>query len=506
MKKLSKVLAMVCAVLMFSTTVAAEEAMEVYVGSYQAADNQIQIQVSNNLTDENAQPQYNVSLGGSTLDILSVAEGEERISYLYLVDISGSIKSETRKQIEDVFNNLVAYMGFEDNAALMFVGNDAYFNDFTNDREFLVTEFTNFSVASEDTNLYYAINQALTILDTSEKCNERKCLVVLSDGEDDKIDGITAEEVKAKIEEVEIPVFCIETLGGNPSEKKVEHAKITGSFARMSPGGINFLYGQNDVDGNGAAAQIAATMKNYSIITADLSGFEPGASSLLEVSMTVTDKGTAKDGYEVNIADIEKAIIKKAEPEAEKPTEQEVVTQPVAEVEEVPEEADSDWIIWVVLAAVAVVIIAVVLSNNKKKKAVEENSEQKQPVESEVREKIIIKEVQVMVPEQKEEKHFEADITLTKMGNLEDEQVSLHIKDRITIGRVEGRADVVWATDELLSGVHCAIECTENGLYVADLESTNGTTLNGIPVTDARRLQNGDTIAMGSYEWRVEIK
>lgn len=506
MKRISKVLAMVCAFFMFTMTVCAEEAMEVYVGDYETAESIIQIQVSNNLTDENLQPQYSVSLGGSTLDILSVEAGAEEVSYLFLVDISGSIKSGTRKQMEDAFNNLIAYMGFDDNAGLMFVGNETHFNDFTGDREALVRQFTDYKVSGEDTNLYYAIEQALTILDTSEKCYDRKCLVVLSDGEDDKIDGITAEEVKTKIEEVKIPVFCIETLGNNPSDSKVENAKITGSFARLSPGGINFIYGENGVDGQTAAAQISESMKDYKVITADLSKFIPGTSNTLEVSMTVAEKGTAKDGYDVNMADIEKVLPVKEETTEATPEKEEESTKKTEPV--VVEEEETNWIVPVIVGGSVLGLVMVLVAGGRKKKNVKEQNVQPDvPMQvAQPQEKVIIKEVRVLVPEPKEEKHYEADVILTKMGNFENEQVSLHIKDRITIGRVAGRADVVWTEDDLLSGVHCALECNENGVYITDLNSTNGTMLNGIPVTEARKVESGDTVAMGSYEWRVEIK
>ncbi|MFH1730733.1 MAG: FHA domain-containing protein [Planctomycetota bacterium] len=51
-------------------------------------------------------------------------------------------------------------------------------------------------------------------------------------------------------------------------------------------------------------------------------------------------------------------------------------------------------------------------------------------------------------------------------------------------------------TDEQVSVIHAVVEPTNNGCRVRDLESTNGTAVNGHPVSE-HRLMFGDTITVG---------
>jgi pSer/pThr/pTyr-binding forkhead associated (FHA) protein len=69
-------------------------------------------------------------------------------------------------------------------------------------------------------------------------------------------------------------------------------------------------------------------------------------------------------------------------------------------------------------------------------------------------------------------------------------------KDRTTIGR-RSHNDVV--IDNLaVSGEHAVMVMSGNDVYLEDLGSTNGTTVNGQPIKK-HLLQNGDTVEVGKY-------
>lgn len=74
---------------------------------------------------------------------------------------------------------------------------------------------------------------------------------------------------------------------------------------------------------------------------------------------------------------------------------------------------------------------------------------------------------------------------------------SYEIEDDNTIGR--NKKCSIQIDDEMLSGVHCRIFKSDGSFFLEDNESTNGTFLNGEPVTDeAVELIDGDKIAVGS--------
>ena len=73
----------------------------------------------------------------------------------------------------------------------------------------------------------------------------------------------------------------------------------------------------------------------------------------------------------------------------------------------------------------------------------------------------------------------------------------------VTVGR-GGQNDLVLAGDEFASGRHARIEVRGDGAWVQDLESTNGTYVNGARVAGAQRLTGGDVLRVGDTDLVVE--
>jgi FHA domain len=73
----------------------------------------------------------------------------------------------------------------------------------------------------------------------------------------------------------------------------------------------------------------------------------------------------------------------------------------------------------------------------------------------------------------------------------------------LTVGR-GGQNDLVLDGDEFASARHARIEVRGDGVWVQDLESTNGTYVNGSRVAGAQRLGNGDVLRVGETDLLVE--
>lgn len=74
----------------------------------------------------------------------------------------------------------------------------------------------------------------------------------------------------------------------------------------------------------------------------------------------------------------------------------------------------------------------------------------------------------------------------------------------VTIGR-GGQNDVALEGDEFASARHVRIEPRPDGIWVQDLDSTNGTFVNGIRIEQRRRLDPGDVVRVGETELRLEV-
>jgi pSer/pThr/pTyr-binding forkhead associated (FHA) protein len=74
---------------------------------------------------------------------------------------------------------------------------------------------------------------------------------------------------------------------------------------------------------------------------------------------------------------------------------------------------------------------------------------------------------------------------------------------QLTIGR-GGQNDIPIRTDEYASARHARFEPRQDGVWVQDLGSTNGTYLNGARLDHPRRLAEGDIVRVGETDLRYE--
>jgi pSer/pThr/pTyr-binding forkhead associated (FHA) protein len=74
----------------------------------------------------------------------------------------------------------------------------------------------------------------------------------------------------------------------------------------------------------------------------------------------------------------------------------------------------------------------------------------------------------------------------------------------VTFGRAPEN-DLVLDTDEFASVHHARIEPRRDGVWLEDLDSTNGTFVNGVKLTRPQKLTPGDVIRVGETDLRYEL-
>jgi pSer/pThr/pTyr-binding forkhead associated (FHA) protein len=91
---------------------------------------------------------------------------------------------------------------------------------------------------------------------------------------------------------------------------------------------------------------------------------------------------------------------------------------------------------------------------------------------------------------------------LIESGKLQGKQLIFpESENEIVIGRAEGCA--MRLTYEEVGPRHCALRVTPHGIVVRDLNSGQGTFVNGTPIAEAVTLRPGDRLRIGTAEFRV---
>jgi pSer/pThr/pTyr-binding forkhead associated (FHA) protein len=74
---------------------------------------------------------------------------------------------------------------------------------------------------------------------------------------------------------------------------------------------------------------------------------------------------------------------------------------------------------------------------------------------------------------------------------------------QLTVGR-GGQNDIALPHDDYVSARHARFEPRQDGVWIQDLGSTNGTFLNGARLERPRRLAPGDVVRVGETDLRYE--
>jgi pSer/pThr/pTyr-binding forkhead associated (FHA) protein len=72
----------------------------------------------------------------------------------------------------------------------------------------------------------------------------------------------------------------------------------------------------------------------------------------------------------------------------------------------------------------------------------------------------------------------------------------------ITVGR--GGANDIPLEDDFASTRHARVEPRSDGVWIEDIGSTNGTSVNGVPLTGPHKLLPGDVVRVGQTDLRYE--
>lgn len=80
------------------------------------------------------------------------------------------------------------------------------------------------------------------------------------------------------------------------------------------------------------------------------------------------------------------------------------------------------------------------------------------------------------------------------------------ISDTVVIGRRAGESDIVIDYEKSVSARHCQISERNGKFYVKDLQSANGSFLNGIRLSEEMEIYSGSFLTLGRLKIKVQIR
>ena len=472
-----------------------------------------------------------------------VKEDRMPVTVYCLVDVSGSMDDAQMDQTRRILSSISAAMSPEDNMVIGTLGNTVEAGGLLKTEEERLQAILALVQGSEDTNLYAGIVESLDELKKRLVYHRASSLLILSDGEDDQASGYTEEEAEEAVLNSGIPVFTAAILRENPSEEQIENGKLLGSFARNSTGGEHYAPLLENISPEETGSRIWNEMQKNLTLTADLSkaaldlrgetllftvNYEDGEIRLQDSVRIYTDElpafdqeteagtetqseseteaGTETQSESETEAGTETQSESKAEAgtetqseseteagtEVQSESEKEVFTEGQRELESEP---SGRRFLWPLLAGAAVIllILCAAIGKNRKKRRKkgcfipgrqeERKEEEKEKISCEVR--------------------FTA---IKQSGKVYS--VTLQQGEIFTVGRSREAQVMLDSQDRKISGVHCRIKWEKGKLYAEDLKSTNGTFLNGIPISGKGwvHVPDGDSLRIGLYEYRVRIR
>ena len=252
--------------------------LNTFLQGYRAAEGKIEVYCSNLETaaGEEIKPElFTASVSGQPveiIDVTTVGEQKEGITFYCLVDVSGSMNNEQMAQAKDVLYAICEGLEGDDNMVVGELGTALEVSEFLTDKEEIRGLIDALAADEDYTALYDAVIDSISALQSNKSCNPKKCLVLISDGDNKTVIGKTRQEALDAVEDSRIPVYTVAALRNSRTRQQIEDAENLGAFARQSAGGKDYVPRVDGMEASGAGEDILQDTRGGQILMIDVAG------------------------------------------------------------------------------------------------------------------------------------------------------------------------------------------------------------------------------------------
>ena len=450
-----------------------------------------------------------VQIGNTECEISSYGDIRESgiaAETLILIDASASVNADSRVKINDILLEMIVNKPSGDSFSIMAFGEQAtVISDFTSDGVELIRSIGSIDYSGGEGYLYSSISQAVDIM-SRRQTGAFKRIAVISQGREVGREGITLAEIQRNLEESGLPIY---TLWAGENEQGLK--RLT-SLSRVT----NAVVGDIDTYENVYDAIIS--YDGYSIVTSKIPEMlMDGGTKRLRLSAQ-TSSGSTEIFRDIRLP-MGNAAPANAEDQPDN-TNEDIAESPstIASVIIPQNNAQSEdktgfyiaVVIIAVVTAVAIVLIIYYVGSKKSKKL-------SNPVKEETvkpTEEVIEFEKTEFIKEELPAGNTEWLIAPTELNEtvfkLTDENDPFNmfqsdIGQGVIIGKSAENCMIAITHEKSISRKHCRIFKIDELVYIEDLNSANGTFVNGKKITEKTVLNSNDKIKLGRVILRFEI-
>ena len=422
------------------------------------------------------------SVRNHVLTVQTLAESENQVAIMIAVDASGSMVGKPIDSVRSAIksfadqlseNDWVGVLAFHDEVEIIF--------PFTTNMDTVKALSDSIKAIGRSTELHYGVVKALELLNGDASLPNNKALIVLSDGKDEGT-AYSDDDAIEKAREYGIPIFSI----GYHTKAEKKYLRVLERMADKTGGQYNDAPSIKDINEvyNAVFEQIQAQQT----ICFTASVFEADSMDHTIYVNVATDKGVGNTSM--------------------------VFQSPPGKKQQ-----SNDWL---VMAAILVVLVSASYYINKKNKDKAEDEKQrlldekealKKELEDEKHSKSNKPEAQPDITPKVEEEPDPRHTVISGRpgGQMTDVQFyfengplagqSFSISDGTTLGRADSNSLTV--SEQTVSGSHAKIVLKGTAYSLVDLNSTNGTLVNGQKISEMP-IKSGDQIQFGKVMARVK--
>lgn len=508
-------------------------------------------------------------LGTEKLSVESMhkyGEDDSVCAYI-LVDLSGSVK-RSFDLIKENINSYVDDMGDDDKVVILTFGETKVTSllDGTESKK-EIKEKVNALKCDEDGTLFYeALKEAYQLSNATVSQYDREYVIAFSDGIDEQRGSTTYEEIKELYKTHTLPLYaaCAANASQNAADRFGSLARSSGGSIKMISEKSDFenllkeiddvtllelQAGNNIADGQTKQLSIKIAESQVECEVPVTRALEDDKAPQVKFIRYVAESNLFVIEFTEGVLGADTISAYKISNEAGKQVGIESVkvsdSGTKAEIKIKDELRNGDYIIsfsgitdcsseknpltdkknvevsgvvktnyivvWIILgcviATIVIILLVVLLVMKSSKK--ENDFEQMNGVPQQIPQPVVnhVMEYQ-SAPVINEKHHVKAEnITRVRLRIKTGRTSEQNIETNLVSSLIVGRSDTcdIYIDDTKLSRQHFVIESDGTNLYIMDLQSRNGTTLNGIRVNSRQILRSGDKIAAGLSDIYITI-